>query len=296
MPLWTPAQLTTARWFDFSNASSVTEVSGTVSQINDLSGNSGHLSQGTAGSRPTYTIAQQNGLNVATFDGAANFLSLASDFSLGTAHAIFLIGKPSATITAATSHQCVLSGGSYTHPSTTTSEFIFSLGSVTGNLTNERLSSLVIAHDVLGANVYGRGKTDANISGGFFASTAYTTASNQFRGRFNGADDLATASSVGSFVSTNTRYPTFLRHLGSRGGASNFFSGEVWEVAVFTSYLSQTDTELIEGYLAWKWGVQASLPGGHPYASAAPRIPGGARRKIGDGLLNNGLINRGLAR
>ena len=31
--------------------------------------------------------------------------------------------------------------------------------------------------------------------------------------------------------------------------------------------------EAIEGYLAWKWGLQASLPGGHTYANAAPVIP-----------------------
>ena len=295
MALWTPAQLTTARWFDFSNASSVTEVSGAVSQINDLSGNGGHLSQGTAGSRPTYTLAQQNGLNVATFDGTADFLALGSDYSLGTAQSIFWIGKPAATITAASSVRYLWTGGSYTHPSTTTSELLFGSGSVSGNFTNERLFSVVVAHATGSAQVYGNAKTNADISTSFFASYAFTTSSNLFRGRFNGADDLATASTQGSFSSTNTRYPTLLRQLGARTGSSGFWSGEVWETIVFPSYLSQSDTELVEGYLAWKWGVQASLPGGHPYASAAPTL-GIARRKIGGGLINNGLINRGLAR
>jgi hypothetical protein len=32
-----------------------------------------------------------------------------------------------------------------------------------------------------------------------------------------------------------------------------------------------TDTrEKIEGYLAWKWGLEGNLPIGHPYKSAAP--------------------------
>ena len=30
--------------------------------------------------------------------------------------------------------------------------------------------------------------------------------------------------------------------------------------------------QLMEGYLAWKWGVQGSLPANHPYKSAAPTI------------------------
>jgi hypothetical protein len=111
----------------------------------------------------------------------------------------------------------------------------------------------------------------------------------------NGSNDFATSSSNGSYSSTNTRYPTLLRNLGANPGGSDAWNGEVWELIVFTSYLSQSDTELIEGYLAWKWGVQANLPGGHPYASAAPTL-GIARRRIGGSLINNGLINRGLAR
>jgi len=30
--------------------------------------------------------------------------------------------------------------------------------------------------------------------------------------------------------------------------------------------------ELVEGYLAWKWGTQASLPTDHTYYSAAPTV------------------------
>ena len=33
-----------------------------------------------------------------------------------------------------------------------------------------------------------------------------------------------------------------------------------------------SNRQLIEGYLAWKWGLQASLPVGHPYKSAAPTV------------------------
>ncbi len=292
MPLWTPAQLTTARWFDFSNASSVTAISNAVSQINDLSGNGGHLSQGTAINRPAYTLAQQNGLNVATFDGSNDILSLASDFSLGTAHSIFIACKNSATITAASAGQVLMQGGAYTAPSTTTSFFAMGSGTFTATLTNERLSSIVLAHN---NQVYGRGKTDTNVSGGFILSSAYTTSGNAFLGRLNGSNDLATSTTNGSFSSTNKRYPTLIRNVGASAGAADPWNGEIWEVIVFTSYLSQDDTELIEGYLAWKWGIQSSLPGGHPYASAAPTT-GIARPKINGSLLNRGLINGSLIR
>jgi len=294
MSLWTPALISPARWFDFSNSSSVTVSSGDISQINDLSGNAGHLSQSDNTKRPAYTASAQNGLNVGTFDGVDEFLQLASDFSLGTAHSVFIACKNSTTIAAASTFQCIASGGVYTNPLTTVSEFLFCSGSVTGTLTNERLSSLVLAHP--GATIYGYGKTDADISNGFIASSAYTTSGNSFRGRLNGSNDLLTATTNGGFVSTNTRYPTILRYLGSRGGSSAFWNGQVWEMIIFSSYLSQSDTELVEGYLAWKWGVNTSLPIGHPYYSAAPTVPGRARRKINDGLFNRGLFHAGLTR
>jgi hypothetical protein len=49
--------------------------------------------------------------------------------------------------------------------------------------------------------------------------------------------------------------------------AQNMF---VHEFLCFSSYLSTADRQRIEGYLAWKWGMQSQLPIGHPYRSAQP--------------------------
>ena len=38
--------------------------------------------------------------------------------------------------------------------------------------------------------------------------------------------------------------------------------------------MSIEDRQKLEGYLAWKWGLQASLPSDHPYKSAAPESSG----------------------
>jgi len=51
------------------------------------------------------------------------------------------------------------------------------------------------------------------------------------------------------------------------------FSGDVAEIIVVPSALSTADRELYEGYLAWKWGMEANLPSGHPYESSAPVAP-----------------------
>lgn len=56
-------------------------------------------------------------------------------------------------------------------------------------------------------------------------------------------------------------------------GATNELSdGDLAECLIYDAALGTTDRQLVEGYLAWKYGVQAQLPGGHPYAAAAPTI------------------------
>ena len=54
-----------------------------------------------------------------------------------------------------------------------------------------------------------------------------------------------------------------------RGQFSPTWDGGVAEVIIVPT-LSTDDRQRLEGYLAWKWGLQGSLPGGHPYESAAP--------------------------
>jgi len=45
---------------------------------------------------------------------------------------------------------------------------------------------------------------------------------------------------------------------------------QIYELVLYNAYLDTTQRQKVEGYLAWKWGLQANLPGGHPYKNAAP--------------------------
>jgi len=49
--------------------------------------------------------------------------------------------------------------------------------------------------------------------------------------------------------------------------------GDLAEVIVFSNALTTPDRQQVEGYLAWKWGLQTNLPGSHPYKNAAPTVP-----------------------
>jgi hypothetical protein len=46
--------------------------------------------------------------------------------------------------------------------------------------------------------------------------------------------------------------------------------GHIQEVLVYNSALSISQYQLAEGYLAWKWGFQSSLPRNHPYKNNPP--------------------------
>jgi len=48
------------------------------------------------------------------------------------------------------------------------------------------------------------------------------------------------------------------------------FQGYVGEIVTYPSGLSDNDRQKVEGYLAWKWGLQANLPNSQPYKNAPP--------------------------
>jgi hypothetical protein len=42
------------------------------------------------------------------------------------------------------------------------------------------------------------------------------------------------------------------------------------ELVVYSQYFEQSERQLLEGYLAWKWNIEGNLPSGHPYAKESP--------------------------
>jgi len=49
-----------------------------------------------------------------------------------------------------------------------------------------------------------------------------------------------------------------------------YWQGYVAEILVYTGTVNDSDRQRVEGYLAWKWGLQSSLPVSHPYKSSPP--------------------------
>ena len=76
-------------------------------------------------------------------------------------------------------------------------------------------------------------------------------------------------------------------YIGALHGGSDLYVGNMCEILVYSSVLSTTNRQRIEGYLAWKWGFNTSLPASHPYYSAqGPVYTPSAWTVINSGLLS----------
>ena len=77
--------------------------------------------------------------------------------------------------------------------------------------------------------------------------------------------------SAGTFATaatSNAGLPVLSRDVVGGGSAILYC-----EVIAYTSLLTTTQRQLVEGYLAWKWGLQGRLDAAHPYKTAGPLAP-----------------------
>jgi hypothetical protein len=74
-----------------------------------------------------------------------------------------------------------------------------------------------------------------------------------------------TGYSIGTNFST---YNPF--RIGGWTTGTDIFNGDISEIIMFNRALNSTENNNIEGYLAWKWGLQRSLPSSHPFFNFPP--------------------------
>lgn len=74
--------------------------------------------------------------------------------------------------------------------------------------------------------------------------------------------------------STNTVAVSAAPKIGRSPGIGSYFDGYLSEIVHLNAAPTMAERQLVEGYLAWKFGLQANLPAGHPYKSAKPTTNG----------------------
>lgn len=96
----------------------------------------------------------------------------------------------------------------------------------------------------------------------------WSLANNNFILRRNGTQLSQTASYTFSLTSGSVFQIGFRApNAGSPDIPLNVYIGEI---LIYNSQLATASRQQVEGYLAWRWGLQASLPAGHPNLSAPP--------------------------
>jgi hypothetical protein len=69
---------------------------------------------------------------------------------------------------------------------------------------------------------------------------------------------------------TATAGPTYWDNVGAASQGNNHLTANIYELIFFSVALTNSQRQQVEGHLAWKWGLQSSLPSTHAYAKFAP--------------------------
>lgn len=240
--LWTPAQLTTALWFDAADASTITLNGATVSQWNDKSGNGRNATQATAASQPTYSPTGLNNKAVLSFDG--------DDFLANTAPGALLRNTPGATIMAVCNFTNNSAGRAPISISTPTAG------------TN-RAGLFLRGTGYTGYGLAAR-RADGEPSSSFVGSSTFFAATNVLLGAvIDYANTDAFSYVNGDLNASNTAFITAGNtsntdsgavYIGRSSTTLNSMLGTIAEIIVVSSAVTTSERQLMEGYLAWKWG------------------------------------------
>jgi hypothetical protein len=226
----------TALWLDAADASTVTTVSGAVSQWNDKSGNARHATQSTAGSRPAYSSTGFSTRPGITFDG--NDDTMLHTCAQAGQYTLIAVYKVNSTQTgyrgviavgpSGTGGTCLLARSS--------ASFISSFG----------------ADDINSTFAYANGQS---VIAAIEDDNGSATKSFWVNG-----------SAAGTFTDNPVGQATL--HIG--GNIGQFASITLAECIAVPVVTTSTVRQKLEGYLAHKWGLTANLPAGHPYKTVGP--------------------------
>lgn len=303
MSLWTPSAISTALWLDASDSSTLFDaVSGgsavaldsAIARWQDKSGNGRHVTQSTGTWRPIRKGAIRNSLDVVRFDGADDFLIAASSSDW-----IFLHSSTNATVYTVQRIADVASPNAVYFLLATRSSG-FNTGWYAAYDDRSSLSRSQVVFDVA---YYGGATSVANLTANnalpgnswaqinFINNNTAVSATDRSEIRINAG--VAVKNNVDT-PTINSSSPLSALRIGS-GVSTGFLLGDIGEIVIRTGVDTTETRQLMEGYLAWKWGLQTSLPSDHPYRNGAP-TSGAQRRVFNDGLFNRGLFNAGLTR
>ena len=254
-PLWTPANLSTLSvWLDAADLSTITIATG-VSQWRDKSGNDAHATQGTAGFQPAYSSSSFFGLPGITFDGSNDSLNISTTRMQNTTHGVYWVFA----------RRGAGSTGDAYKPS---------VGVRSGDTTDRGALHYVKNSNNLGAS-YPYFNDPSNFSYDLSSGTAYNNTNAQVMafqsnvtgwGVWRNGTLEETTNGISAPDTSNTGFT--LASQNSPNRKSNITMTEF----ILSTTTNTSSRQIVEGYLAWKWGLTANLPTAHRFKNRPPLV------------------------
>lgn len=258
LPAATAAKL--GAHYDLSDSTDTTKVTVTGGEyvtLKDLSGNGRDL-DGT-GHAPDVDAAAQNGLDVADLDGSSEYWSNSSPWMYDAgACTIYMVANKAA------SQNSRIIGE--TRAASATPMYLPMRSYVSGS----------------GAGLLFRNDAGSTLINNSYGSSAWDGTWNLVATTDDGSTATMYLDGVaGSTPRSYTRSGTFTTDTFALGAlvynntAILEAAMKIGEVLIFEGVLSESDRQIVEGYLAEKWGLLANLASDHPYKSGT--LPPGLR-------------------
>ena len=241
-------------WLDANDSGSIVQVGPRVSQWNDKSGNGKTFSNSTSNDSPTYdSVAKQ-------LFFSSNALNASSIILTNQRNLNFFAVWSVSTTTGAT-FQAVFEQNALTN----SNGYRFM---VYGSPFDSRSGNFY------GLNGYGTNPTPTL---GFPAFTVNSTMMSFIGAQSDGTTFTVNNRHNGALYSTQTisqanfNVASATTRLGRRvGGTEEPFYGKLAEILLYSSVLGVNQYQVLEGYLAWKWGLSTLLPSFHPFYTRQP--------------------------
>jgi hypothetical protein len=248
--LWTPAQITTSLWLDAADASTITTVSGAVSEWRDKSGNSRHASQTVTSSRALLVNSALNGLPGIDYDGLDDDHALANVSALNSVDQSFFI-------VASRDNAAGRTEAAFAIGNQADSNAIADIPRWSDNVMYSQVgyaNNRPTPQSVITTAPYMNCATGGTVQRSYTNDTLIGTGPMQSTSPFSVAGGGFIGS--GRAVSANNRY----------------FDGKIYELVIVPSVATTTLRQTVFGYLAHKWDLAANLPAGHPFKTLPPYV------------------------
>ena len=236
---WSPANISTEAWYDAADSSSIltNDAVDRVSQWTDKSGNGRNATNSAPASQPTYDATGFNGLPTVSCENGSYYLRM--QLPVPSTQAVFAVVRPQArTFTA-------LFLNNQTGPGVITI-----LPKARDGAGNTDVLKVGGSNDPAGLELYVNGSTNP------VTRTQNAMYDAIITDNTNGV--LARLSDVPLASITNFN---LIGDTSSGWDARAVYS----EIVIVSAPVTLAVQQRIEGYLAWKWGLYARLPGDHPY-------------------------------